>query len=48
MRQKTMSKNLGYSTLGTPKEIGLSANPYMAKTRIEVAPRNPTPTYYGS
>lgn len=49
VRQKTMSKNLGYSTLGTPKEIGLSSNPYMAKTRIEPPlPRNPAPNYYTS
>ena len=49
VRQKTMSKNLGYSTLGAPKEIGLSANPYMAKTRIEPPPpRNPIPNYYSS
>lgn len=41
-----MTKNLGYSTLGAPKEIGHTVNPYVTKTRIEVAPRTPVPNYY--
>lgn len=46
LRQKNMSKNLGYTTIGAPKDISLASNSYITKTRIDPPQPTALPSYY--